>query len=62
ARLLGFTLQFKRKPPPLVHSTLTALVDWWRPETHSFHLPSGEMTVTLQDWGVITALPLKGRA
>ena len=62
ARLLGFVLQFKRKPPTLVHSALTALIDRWRPETHSFHLPCGEMTVTLEDWAMITALPLEGRA
>ena len=58
ARLLGFVLKFKRKPPTLVHTALTDLVDQWRPETHIFHLPCGEMTVTLEDWGMITALPL----
>ncbi|XBI16019.1 hypothetical protein VPH35_058343 [Triticum aestivum] len=62
ARLLGFVLQFKRKPPTLVHSALTALIDRWRPETHSFHLPCGEMTVTLEDWGMIMGLPLEGHA
>ncbi|XBH54551.1 hypothetical protein VPH35_076836 [Triticum aestivum] len=62
ARLLGFVLQFKRKPPTLVHSALTALIDRWRPETHNFHLPCGEMTVTLEDWAMITSLPLEGRA
>nr|XP_015644156.1 serine/threonine-protein phosphatase 7 long form homolog [Oryza sativa Japonica Group]XP_015644157.1 serine/threonine-protein phosphatase 7 long form homolog [Oryza sativa Japonica Group]XP_015644158.1 serine/threonine-protein phosphatase 7 long form homolog [Oryza sativa Japonica Group] len=41
---------------------LTALVDRWRPETHSFHLPSGEMTITLQDVAMILALPLRGHA
>nr|AAN04209.1 Putative retroelement [Oryza sativa Japonica Group]ABG65916.1 transposon protein, putative, Mutator sub-class [Oryza sativa Japonica Group] len=41
---------------------LTALVDRWRPETHSFHLPSGEMTITLQDVAMILALPLQGHA
>ena len=46
ARLLGFVLQFKRQPPTLVHATLTTLIDRWRPETHYFHLPCGEMTVT----------------
>jgi hypothetical protein len=62
ARLLGFVLQFKRKPPTLVHPALTALIDRWRPETHSFHLPCGEMTVTLEDWGMITAMPIEGQA
>ena len=62
AGLLGLVLQFKRKPPTLVHSALTALIDRWRPEMHSFHLPCGEMTMTLEDWAMITALPLEGRA
>ncbi|KAE8767464.1 Serine/threonine-protein phosphatase 7 long form-like protein [Hordeum vulgare] len=50
ARLLGFVVQFKRKLPTLVHSALTALIDRWWSETHSFHFPCEEMTVTLQDW------------
>ncbi|KAE8782548.1 hypothetical protein D1007_44052 [Hordeum vulgare] len=62
ARLLGYILQFKCMPPTLVHSAFTALINGWRPETHSFHLPCGEMTVTLRDWGMITALPIDGRA
>src|SRR4051812_46170926 len=62
ARLLGFVLQFKRKPPTLLHTALTALVDRWRPETHSFHLPCGEMTMTLQDMAMISGLPINGQA
>ena len=62
AGILGFVLQFKRMPPTLVHMALTALVDRWRPETHSFHLPCSEMTVTLGDFAMITALPIKGHA
>ncbi|XP_072087428.1 protein MAIN-LIKE 1-like [Arachis hypogaea] len=31
------------------HLMLNALVERWRPETHSFVLPIGEVTVTLED-------------
>ncbi|KAH7854000.1 hypothetical protein Vadar_008969 [Vaccinium darrowii] len=34
---------------------ITALVERWHPETHSFHLRPREMTVTLQDVEVILA-------
>jgi hypothetical protein len=37
---------------PLMDSaTLMALVDWWWPKTHTFHLLCGETTVMLQDIG-----------
>ncbi|KAK1663028.1 hypothetical protein QYE76_051187 [Lolium multiflorum] len=42
-------------------SAITALIDRWRPETHSFHLRTGEMTVTLQDMSMILALPIEGK-
>ena len=38
------------------NTALTALVDRWRPETHTFHLPCGELTVTLQDVAMILGL------
>ena len=36
------------------------LICRWRPETHSFHLPCGEMTVTLQDSQKILGLSVRG--
>jgi hypothetical protein len=34
-------------------AALMTLMDRWRLETHTFHLPSGEITVTLQDIAMI---------
>jgi Plant mobile domain len=46
----------------LDRSLLTALVDRWRPETHTFHLPCGEMAPTLQDVAFLLGLPIIGDA
>lgn len=58
--LLPFVHLVSRSTPHMNPCAITALVDRWRPETHSFHLPCGEMTVTLQDVSMILALPIKG--
>lgn len=47
---------------PFDRSLLTALVDRWRPETHTFHLPFGEMAPTLQDVSLLLGLPIVGGA
>ena len=43
-------------------SLLAILVDRWRPETHTFHLPCGEMAPTLQDVTYLLGLPIAGEA
>jgi hypothetical protein len=40
---------------------IMAMVDRWRPETHTFHLPCSEITVTLEDMAMILGLSIKGR-
>ncbi|KAF1897528.1 hypothetical protein Lal_00036970 [Lupinus albus] len=39
---------------------ITALVERWRPETHTFHLPMGECMVTLEDVVYQLGLPIDG--
>ncbi|KAI5005803.1 hypothetical protein ZWY2020_033046 [Hordeum vulgare] len=59
--LLPFIQLVSRSTPNLNAAAITALIDRWRPETHSFHLRTGEMIVTLQDVSMITALPIEGK-
>jgi hypothetical protein len=40
---------------------ITVMMDRWRSETHSFHLPCGEMMVTLKDVAMILGLRIRGR-
>ncbi|QHO09081.1 uncharacterized protein DS421_14g478210 [Arachis hypogaea] len=45
------------------HSALlSALVERWRPKTHTFHLPVGEVMVKLEDVSYILGLPINGEA
>ncbi|RWR93338.1 serine/threonine-protein phosphatase 7 long form isoform X1 [Cinnamomum micranthum f. kanehirae] len=40
------------------HALIMGLIERWRPETSTFHLPSGEATITLEDVAYIYALPI----
>src|SRR6185436_10239246 len=60
ASLLTLSRLVEVGPIQLDRSLLTALVDRWRPETHTIHLPCGEMTPTLQDVAYLLGLPIVG--
>ncbi|XP_071708355.1 serine/threonine-protein phosphatase 7 long form homolog [Rutidosis leptorrhynchoides] len=57
---VGLGLVCKLGKQRLDWSLVTAMVERWRPKTHTFHLPIGEATVTLQDVQVLWGLPIEG--
>ncbi|WOH01072.1 hypothetical protein DCAR_0520451 [Daucus carota subsp. sativus] len=45
----GFEWVFKLGQVKHDRGLITAFIERWRPETHTFHLPFGEATITLED-------------
>ncbi|XP_028090323.1 protein MAIN-LIKE 1-like [Camellia sinensis] len=41
---------------------ISAFVERWHPETNTFHMPDGEMTVTLDNVRIILGIPVTDRA
>ncbi|XP_012435600.1 protein MAINTENANCE OF MERISTEMS-like [Gossypium raimondii] len=58
--LAGFGSVALIRSSDLRFDLLFALVERWRPETHTFHFPCGECTVTLEDVAVQLGLPTDG--
>ena len=56
----GLTELFKVPNMEVDHALITTLVERWRPETHTFHLPYGEMGITLQDIEVMLGISVDG--
>jgi hypothetical protein len=48
-RATGFYDIWQLSAHKVDNALITALVERWRIETHTFHLPEGEMSITLQD-------------
>jgi len=44
----------------VTHAMVRALCERWHPETSSFHLPVGEMTITLHDVANLLHIPIEG--
>ena len=57
---VGLTGLFKVPNMEVNHALIMALVEWWRPEMHTFHLPHGEMGITLQDVEVMLGILVDG--
>jgi len=45
----------------ITHEFVCALTERWHEETSSFHLPVGEMTITLDDVACLLSIPITGR-
>jgi len=45
----------------VTHAMVRALCERWHTETSSFHLPVGEMTITLDDVYNLLHIPIQGR-
>ena len=56
----GFKGLFKVPNLEVDHVLITALVERWRPKTHTFHLLHGEMGITLQDIEVMLGVLVDG--
>ena len=59
-KLLRLEGLFRAPSREIDHCLISALVERWQLKIHTFHLPHGEMSITLQDVEVIFRLPIDG--
>ena len=59
-KLVGLEGLYRPPSREINHGLMLALVERWQLETHTFHLPHGEMSITLQDMEVILGPPIDG--
>ena len=57
-KLVGLEGLFRAPSIEINHSLISTLVERWRPETYTFHLPHSEMSIALEDVEVILGLPI----
>ena len=57
---VDLTWLFKVPDIEVDYALITALVERWYPEMHTFHLPHGEMGITLQDIEVMLGILVDG--
>ena len=56
----GFGHVLKVSNVEINHLMVTTLCERWRTETHTFHMPLGETTVTLEDVSLELGVPIDG--
>jgi len=57
----GLTPLLTKGYEKISHGFVCAMTERWHEETNSFHLPVGEMTITLDDMACLLGIPIIGR-